>query len=83
VRTHRFYFILQISDSGCQSLVLAWVPRADGVFLGDIPQRLVQQGKAASIPFVSGILLRTLRRGNPDSVFASQGIVTMKGLFSL
>ena len=74
--------ILQIFNSGCQSLVLAWVPRADGVFLGDIPQTLVQQGKAASIPFVSGIL-RTLRRGNPDSVFALQAIVTMKGLFSL
>ncbi|KAG7088905.1 hypothetical protein E1B28_012850 [Marasmius oreades] len=37
-----------------QSLNLAWLPRADGVFLTDNPQRLVQQGKVAKIPIVSG-----------------------------
>ncbi|KAK7459575.1 hypothetical protein VKT23_009557 [Stygiomarasmius scandens] len=37
-----------------QSLKLAWLPRADGVFLTDHPQRLVQQGKVANIPIVSG-----------------------------
>jgi acetylcholinesterase len=37
-----------------QSLALAWIPRADGVFLVDDPQRLVQQGKVARIPFVAG-----------------------------
>ncbi|KAJ7710612.1 carotenoid ester lipase precursor [Mycena rosella] len=37
-----------------QSLVLAWLPREDGVFLTDNPQRLVQQGKVAAVPFVSG-----------------------------
>ncbi|KAJ7268043.1 carotenoid ester lipase precursor [Mycena rebaudengoi] len=37
-----------------QSLVLAWLPRADGVFLTDNPQRLVQQGKVANIPFITG-----------------------------
>ncbi|KAJ7366220.1 carotenoid ester lipase precursor [Mycena albidolilacea] len=37
-----------------QSLVLAWLPRADGTFLSDNPQRLVQQGKVAKIPFVTG-----------------------------
>ncbi|KAJ7480554.1 carotenoid ester lipase precursor [Mycena latifolia] len=37
-----------------QSLVLAWLPRADGTFLSDNPQRLVQQGKVANIPFVTG-----------------------------
>ncbi|KAJ7480555.1 carotenoid ester lipase precursor [Mycena latifolia] len=37
-----------------QSLVLAWLPRADGTFLTDNPQRLVQQGKVANIPFVTG-----------------------------
>lgn len=37
-----------------QSLVLSWLPRADGVFLTDNPQRLVQQGKIANIPFVTG-----------------------------
>jgi len=37
-----------------QSLILAWLPRADGVFLTDNPQRLVQAGKVANIPIVSG-----------------------------
>ncbi|KAH9060190.1 carotenoid ester lipase precursor [Lactarius vividus] len=37
-----------------QSLALAWQPRADGVFLTDHPQKLVQQGKVAKIPFVAG-----------------------------
>jgi len=37
-----------------QSLVLAWTPRADGSFLSDNPQRLVQQNRVANIPFVSG-----------------------------
>ncbi|KAJ7166299.1 carotenoid ester lipase precursor [Mycena crocata] len=37
-----------------QSLVLAWLPREDGVFLTDNPQRLVQQGKVANVPFVTG-----------------------------
>ncbi|KAJ6462794.1 carotenoid ester lipase precursor [Mycena vitilis] len=37
-----------------QSLVLTWLPRADGTFLTDNPQRLVQQGKVANIPFVTG-----------------------------
>ncbi|GLB38555.1 putative type-B carboxylesterase lipase family protein [Lyophyllum shimeji] len=37
-----------------QSLSLAWVPRADGTFLTDNPQRLVQQGKVANIPFITG-----------------------------
>ncbi|KAJ3506803.1 hypothetical protein NMY22_g17130 [Coprinellus aureogranulatus] len=37
-----------------QSLVLAWTPRADGVFLTDHPQRLVREDKVARIPMVSG-----------------------------
>lgn len=37
-----------------QSLNLAWLPRADGVFLTDNPQRLVQQGKIANVPIVTG-----------------------------
>ncbi|KAI0044198.1 carotenoid ester lipase precursor [Auriscalpium vulgare] len=37
-----------------QSLVLAWLPRADGVFLTDIPQKLVQAGSVAAIPFITG-----------------------------
>ncbi|KIY72788.1 carotenoid ester lipase precursor [Cylindrobasidium torrendii FP15055 ss-10] len=37
-----------------QSLLLAWLPRADGVLFSDNPQRLVQQGKIAHIPIVSG-----------------------------
>ncbi|KIJ19264.1 hypothetical protein PAXINDRAFT_8620 [Paxillus involutus ATCC 200175] len=37
-----------------QSLALAWQPRADGVFLTDDPQKLVQQGLVADVPFVTG-----------------------------
>uniref|UniRef100_A0A8H7XSW5 Carboxylic ester hydrolase n=1 Tax=Psilocybe cubensis TaxID=181762 RepID=A0A8H7XSW5_PSICU len=37
-----------------QSLNLAWLPRTDGVFLTDNPQNLVQQGKVAKIPYVTG-----------------------------
>ena len=37
-----------------QSLNLAWLPRADGVFLTDAPLKLVQQGKVAKVPIVSG-----------------------------
>ncbi|KAJ4482483.1 Alpha/Beta hydrolase protein [Lentinula aciculospora] len=37
-----------------QSLNLAWLPRADGVFLADDPQVLVQQGQVAAIPIVNG-----------------------------
>jgi len=37
-----------------QSLVLAWLPREDGVFLSDNPQRLVQQGKVSPVPFITG-----------------------------
>ncbi|XP_006455188.1 hypothetical protein AGABI2DRAFT_121127 [Agaricus bisporus var. bisporus H97] len=37
-----------------QSLHLAWLPRADGVFLTDHPQRLVQKGQIARVPFITG-----------------------------
>ncbi|KAJ7480556.1 Alpha/Beta hydrolase protein [Mycena latifolia] len=37
-----------------QSLAGAWLPREDGVFLTDNPQRLVQQGSVAPVPFVTG-----------------------------
>ncbi|KAJ3988381.1 Alpha/Beta hydrolase protein [Lentinula detonsa] len=37
-----------------QALNLAWLPRADGVFLTDDPQKLVQQGQVAAIPIVNG-----------------------------
>jgi hypothetical protein len=37
-----------------QSLALVWLPRVDGDFLVDDPQKLVEQGKVARIPFVTG-----------------------------
>lgn len=37
-----------------QSLSLAWLPRADGVFLTADPQTLVSQGSVARIPIVNG-----------------------------
>ncbi|KAF8883776.1 carotenoid ester lipase precursor [Gymnopilus junonius] len=49
-----------------QSLNLAWLPRTDGIFLTDNPQRLVQQGKVANIPYITGERLR--RRRDPFSL---------------
>jgi len=37
-----------------QALVFAWMPRVDGIFLTDNFQRLVQQGKIANVPFITG-----------------------------
>ncbi|KAL0578576.1 hypothetical protein V5O48_003426 [Marasmius crinis-equi] len=37
-----------------QALHLTWTPRVDGAFLTDTPPRLVEQGKVANIPFVTG-----------------------------
>jgi acetylcholinesterase len=44
-------------DSGqiFQSLILAWLPRADGVFLTDNPQKLVADGSVANIPIITGM----------------------------
>lgn len=42
------------SSSSHQSLVLAWMPRADGTFLSDNFQRLIQDGKIANVPFITG-----------------------------
>jgi len=33
---------------------LVWPARVDGTFITDNPQKLVQQGKVADIPFVTG-----------------------------
>ncbi|VDC05627.1 unnamed protein product [Peniophora sp. CBMAI 1063] len=37
-----------------QSLSLAYLPRVDGDFITDAPQKLVQQGKVANVPFITG-----------------------------
>jgi len=37
-----------------QSLMLAWIPRVDGVLLTDNPQILVERGVIANVPSVSG-----------------------------
>ncbi|KAI9454449.1 carotenoid ester lipase precursor [Lactarius psammicola] len=37
-----------------QSVAVPWQPRVDGIFLADDPQKLVQQGKVANIPFITG-----------------------------
>jgi hypothetical protein len=60
-------------------LVLAWLPREDGVFLTDAPQRLVQQGKVANVPFVTGKHQNILFSSVLDSLKA---IATMRELFS-
>ncbi|PFH48027.1 hypothetical protein AMATHDRAFT_76935 [Amanita thiersii Skay4041] len=37
-----------------ESVVEAWIPRADGVFLKDTPQRLLLAGSLSKVPFVIG-----------------------------
>jgi acetylcholinesterase len=37
-----------------QSLVLSYLPRVDGVFLTDNPQKLAEKGEVAQVPFVTG-----------------------------
>ena len=32
-----------------------WTPRVDGVFLQDNPQKLIEAGKVANVPFVTGM----------------------------
>ncbi|KZS97394.1 carotenoid ester lipase precursor, partial [Sistotremastrum niveocremeum HHB9708] len=39
---------------GSQSLNLAWGPSVDGVFITAAPQKLVQTGTVAKVPFVTG-----------------------------
>ena len=51
-----------------QSLDLAWLPRADGVFLPDDLQALVSQGSVANIPFVTGVSPEPLRNSALYSV---------------
>ena len=51
------------------SLDLVWVPRADGDFLPDNPQKLVLDGTVADIPIVSGALqLQSHRKNYRSSV---------------
>lgn len=47
-----------------QSLDLAWLPRADGVFITEDPQSLVTQGTVANIPFVTGVSVTHLLRNS-------------------
>ena len=66
-----------------QSTNLAWVPRADGVFLKAPPQQLVLQGSVAKIPFVTGsksykILCFLVDR----PIRPLQAVATTKELFS-
>ena len=49
-----------LSNTVSQSLREAWVPRADGVFLKDDPQKLVLEGSVAKVPFITGVCERFL-----------------------
>jgi acetylcholinesterase len=49
------YCVCELISIPSQSLVLAWLPRADGVFVTENPQKLVLDGKVANVPFVTGI----------------------------
>ena len=44
-----------IADTHFKSVVLAYLPRVDGVFLTDNPQQLVLRGEVANVPFVTGL----------------------------
>ena len=39
---------------GLKSVQLPWWPRVDGVFLKENAQLLIEQGKVADVPFISG-----------------------------
>jgi acetylcholinesterase len=38
-----------------QGLVLAWLPRVDGVFLTEPPQHAVLRGHVANVPMITGV----------------------------
>lgn len=38
-----------------QGLVLAWLPRVDGVFLTEPPQYSVLRGHVANVPLITGV----------------------------
>jgi acetylcholinesterase len=38
-----------------QGLVLAWLPRVDGVFLTEPPQHAVLRGHVANVPVITGV----------------------------
>ncbi|TFK27679.1 carotenoid ester lipase precursor [Coprinopsis marcescibilis] len=42
------------SITSYQALHLTWLPRTDGVMFSDNPQKLVQQGKVARVPYITG-----------------------------
>ena len=54
-------FAIQASENlfGYSSVSLPWKPRVDGIFLTDLPQRLVLSGSVADVPFVTGALSQT------------------------
>jgi len=47
---------INLSPSFFQSIVFAWQPRVDGKLLSDAPLHLIEAGKVANIPFMSGDL---------------------------
>ena len=48
---------MDVTNFPSQSLRDAWVPRTDGIFLKDDPQKLVEHGSVAKVPFVAGAFL--------------------------
>jgi carboxylesterase type B len=55
VSDHSGTLVESILTPRFQSLNLAWVPRVDGDFLTDAPTKLMDQGKIANVPFISGM----------------------------
>ncbi|KAI0296557.1 carotenoid ester lipase precursor [Multifurca ochricompacta] len=52
----RLKYAMDISPNffAYQGLTLAWLPRVDGVFLTENPQKAVQRGHVASVPMITG-----------------------------
>ena len=46
-----------------QGLILAWLPRVDGVFLKEAPQVSVLRGHVSNVPMITGVFRCRIRRG--------------------
>ena len=66
-------------NSLAQALILAWLPRVDGVFLTEPPQYSVLRGHVSNVPMITGVFSspRLLRVS-----YALQETVTMRVLSS-
>ncbi len=60
-----------------QGLVLAWLPRVDGVVLTEPPQYSILRGHVANVPMITGMFNVAIR--DTRLISACQEIATTKG----